>query len=86
MKLLVRNLNRKTTELEIQEMFEAYGKVESCSLVLDQETYKSKGFCFVTMTKPGEAKAAMKELNGTEVLGQKIRVKKAQKNKEGSNS
>jgi RNA recognition motif-containing protein len=78
MKLLIRNLDRSTTESEIRELFETYGKVQSCNLVLDKETGKSKGFAFVEMPKPGDAKAACKTLNGQEVAGSKIRVKKAQ--------
>ena len=78
MKLLIRNLDRSTTEAEIREMFEGYGSVQSCTLVLDKKTNTSKGFAFVEMPKPGEAKAAMKNLNGTDVAGKKIRVKKAE--------
>ena len=78
MKLLVRNLNRSTTEGELREMFEAYGLVQSCSLVMDDKTGTSKGFGFVAMPRPGEAKAAVKNLNDQLVSGQKIRVKKAE--------
>ncbi len=77
MKLLVRNLSRKTTEAELRELFQAYGRIQSCNLVLDTKTGVSKGFGFVEMPKPGEAKAAMKNLNGTDVGGNIIRVKKA---------
>ena len=78
MKLLVRNLSRKTTEAELRELFEAYGRVQSCTLVMDTKTGASKGFGFVEIPKPGEAKAAMKNLNGKELGGQLIRVKKAE--------
>lgn len=78
MKLLVRNLDRKTTEAEIVELFESYGVVQSCSLVMDKATGVSKGFGFVEMPKVGEAKAAMKSMNGQSVGGNQIRVKKAE--------
>ncbi len=78
MKLLIRNLARTTTDAEVRAMFEAYGRVQSCSLVVDQQTGVSKGFGFVEMPKPGESKAAMKNLNGKVVAGQKIRVKRAE--------
>jgi len=77
MKLLIRNLARTTTEDELKEMFEAYGSVQSCSLVVDKKTGGSKGFGFIEMPKPGEAKAAMKNINGTELDGKIIRVKRA---------
>jgi len=59
-------------------MFEEHGTVQSCTLVMDKDTNASKGFGFVEMPKPGEAKAAIKLLNGQELDGSKIRVKKAE--------
>lgn len=79
MKLLVRNLARSTTEQELKTLFESFGAVQSCSLVVDAKSGGSKGFGFVEMPKPGEAKAAMKNLNGKDIAGKSIRVKKAEK-------
>lgn len=76
MKLLIRNLARTTTEAELRAMFEAQGRVQSCTLVMDKKTGGSKGFGFVEMPSQGEAKAAMKTLNGKDVAGNRIRVKK----------
>ena len=78
MKLLIRNLARTTTEATVRAMFETYGTVQSCTLIMDKETDSSKGFGFIEMPKQGEAKAAMKNLNGKEVDGNKLRVKKAE--------
>lgn len=86
MKLLIRNLARTTTEAELRTMFEAHGMVQSCVLVLDKKSGLSKGFGFVEMPKPGEGKAAMKGLNGTDVAGNKIRVKKAESKQQPDNS
>ncbi|WP_455198001.1 RNA recognition motif domain-containing protein [Kaarinaea lacus] len=78
MKLLIRNLDRNTTEADLQKLFLGYGAVQSCTLVLDKKTGLSKGFAFVEMPKPGEARAAMKNLNATMLGDNKIRVKKAE--------
>lgn len=78
MKILIRNIARTTTEAELRTLFEEHGTVQSCKLVMDKDTHLSKGFGFVEMPKPGEAKAAIKLLNGREVDGGKIRVKKAE--------
>jgi RNA recognition motif-containing protein len=77
MKLLVRNLDRNTTEAELRTLFEAFGKVQSCTVVMDVYTNKSKGFGFVEMPSPGESKAAVVNLNGKEVGSNRIRVKRS---------
>lgn len=81
MKLLIRNLSRATTVEELRALFEAHGVVQSCSLVTDRNTGVSKGFGFVEMPRPGDAKAAMKTLNGKQIDGSMIRVKKAEQKK-----
>jgi RNA recognition motif-containing protein len=78
MKLLVRNLDRSTKEKELNDLFQAFGIVQSCTIVIDQANGLSKGFGFVEMPAVGEAKAAMKNLNNKLVGSNKIRVKKAE--------
>lgn len=78
MKLLIRNLDRSTTEEELKSLFQKYGVVQSCNLVIDKVTGVSKGFGFVEMPKVGDAKAAVKNLNNKTVGANKIRVKKAE--------
>lgn len=78
MKILVRNLARKTTETEINDLFKQFGQIQSCNLVMDKINGTSKGFAFVEMPNLGEAKAAIKSLNGQDFAGQKLRVKKAE--------
>jgi RNA recognition motif-containing protein len=78
MKLIIRNLARSTTEEEVKALFQEYGTVQSCDLVTDKATGGSKGFAFVEMPKPGEAKIAMKNVNNMTVANNTIRVKKAE--------
>jgi len=78
MKLLVRNLDRLTTEEELKGLFEEFGTVQSCNLVMDKADNSSKGFGFVEMPKSGEAKIAIKKLNNKTIGDNKIRVKKAE--------
>jgi RNA recognition motif-containing protein len=82
MKLIILNLDRNTTEEELKVLFEEYGEVESCDLVLDKSTGGSKGFGFVEMPKPEEANFAIKNLHNTKVANNKIRVKQAEDKKE----
>lgn len=78
MKILVRNLERTVTETELLELFKQYGTVESCTLVLDVVTGKSKGFAFVEMPNGREAVKAIKGLNTLRLHGTGIRVKQAE--------
>jgi RNA recognition motif-containing protein len=78
MKLLIRNLDRLTTEEELKGLFQKFGAVQSCDLVIDRDSGASKGFGFIEMPKPGEAKAAIKNLNNKTLGSKKIRVKKAE--------
>jgi RNA recognition motif-containing protein len=78
MKILIRNLDRETTEGELKTAFEAHGKVQSCDVVKEKSNGLSKGFGFVEMPKVGEAKVAVKTLNDTMLGANKIRVKYAQ--------
>jgi RNA recognition motif-containing protein len=78
MKLLVRNLDRSTTEQELNDLFQAFGTVQSCNIIIDQASGLSKGFGFVEMPIAGEAKAALKNLNNKSIGNNKIRVKKAE--------
>lgn len=78
MKLLIRNLDRLTTEEELKALFQEFGTVQSSSLVMDKENGSSKGFGFIEMPKSGEAKVAIKQLNNKMVGSNNIRVKKAE--------
>lgn len=78
MKILVRNLSRKTTEEELRVLFETYGEVTSLNLVMDSETGSSKGFGFVEMPNSREAAKAIKKLNSQNVANNRIRVKEAE--------
>ncbi|MBL1379357.1 RNA recognition motif domain-containing protein [Zobellella iuensis] len=77
MKIMIRGLSRLTTEQKVLSLLAPYGLVHYFHLVMDPNTKNSKGFGFAFMPNPSQAKAAIKSLNGTEVDGQKIRVKKA---------
>jgi RNA recognition motif-containing protein len=78
MKILIRNLDRETTEQELQTAFEAHGKVQSSDIVKEKSNGLSKGFGFIEMPKAGEAKVAVKNLNDSMLGANKIRVKYAE--------
>ena len=75
MKLLVRNLDRLTTEEELEVIFSEFGEIEYCTLVMDPKSGSSKGFGFIEMPRSSEANAAIKNLNYKTIGRNKIRVK-----------
>lgn len=77
MKLTALNLPRDFNEDALAKLFKAYGNIKSCSLVLNKDTGESKGFGFVEMALEHEGEIALKELHGSKVGKNKIRVKQA---------
>ena len=77
MKLIVLNLPRDLSEDELAKLFKAHGNIKACDLVLDAKTGTSKGFGFVEMALEHEAEVAIKELHGSRLRKNKIRVKPA---------
>jgi RNA recognition motif-containing protein len=75
MNILVRNLSREITEKELHQMFLPFGRIKSVDIVFDKITGRSKGFGFVEMSEDSEARAAIAELNGKLIRGEKVRVK-----------
>ena len=71
------NLPYSTTDAELREMFEAYGSVESATVIKDRETGRSRGFGFVEMTNDSEADQAIENLNGHEMGGRPLTINEA---------
>lgn len=62
-KIFVGNLPWKISEDQLKAHFEAFGKVVSAKIIIDQMTGKSKGFGFVEMENADDAANAIRELN-----------------------
>lgn len=75
MKLTVLNLPRDVEEQAVAELFKAFGNIKACNLVLNEKDGTSKGFAFVEMALEHEGEIALKELHGSKVGKNKIRVK-----------
>ena len=77
MKLIALNLPRDFSENDLAKLFKGHGNIKGCTLVIDENTGKSKGFGFVEMALAHEGEAAIKALHGSKVGKEKIRVKQA---------
>lgn len=74
MNIYISNLNFKTKNESLQELFAQYGEVSSANIITDRETGRSRGFGFVEMSNDAEGQAAIDALNETEFEGMTIRV------------
>jgi RNA recognition motif-containing protein len=83
MNIYVGNLAHKTTEDGLREAFEAFGVVESVSIIMDKFSGQSRGFGFVEMPSKEEAQTAISELNGQELDGRELNVNEAKPKPEG---
>lgn len=81
-KLYVGNLSYQTTEDDLRNHFEQAGSVNSCDLILDKFTSKSRGFGFVEMASDEDAANAAKTLNGQELDGRALVVNEARPREE----
>ncbi|MXV50190.1 RNA-binding protein [Pedobacter sp. HMF7647] len=77
MNIFIGGLPFQMTQADLEETFREYGSVETAKLILDKETGKSKGYGFVEMPNDEEAEKAIQELDGIEIYGRKIGVKKS---------
>jgi len=76
-KLFVGNLSFDTTSDEIRDLFSEVGPVESCQVITDRDTGRSKGFGFVEMNSKAEANAVKTKFDGQELHGRALKVDEA---------
>lgn len=81
MDIFVGSLPFKINEKKLKELFEPYGEVESVKIIIDKITRQNKGFGFVVMPNTAEANAAIKALDGSELMDRLIIVSKSEEKK-----
>ena len=83
-KLYVGNLSFNTTEDTLRAAFATNGRaVKSVAILRNPETGRSRGFAFVEMGTENEAKAAIEDLDGTELDGRPLKVNEARERAPG---
>lgn len=76
--IYVGNLSYRATEEEIRQAFCPFGEVARVDLAIDRETGQSRGFAYLEMPNPDEAKAAIDALDSSEILGSQVLVSESQ--------
>ncbi len=77
MNLYIGNLSLQATDADVQQAFEAFGQVQSATIIKDRASGESRGFGFVEMPDSAEAQAAMAGLAGKDLRGQALIVNQA---------
>jgi RNA recognition motif-containing protein len=83
MKIYVGNLSYEVTEEDLRLALEAFGQVESVTIIKDKHSGQSKGFGFVEMASKAEGQSAIDGLNGKELKGRTLNVNEARPRSEG---
>ena len=76
-RLYIGNLSYQTTDDDLRPLFSEAGEVASATVITERDSGRSKGFGFVEMPDRAEAQAAIENLNGKDLLGQKMNVNEA---------
>ena len=78
MTIYVGNLSFDAEVEDLQSLFAEYGAVRKCSLPLDRDTGRKRGFAFVEMASEADEQKAIDALQNVEWMGRMIRVNKAE--------
>ena len=75
--IYVGNLSSTVTEDELRQAFEAFGQVESASIIKDKFSGESRGFGFVVMPSKEESDKAIEGMNNKDLGGKNIATSEA---------
>lgn len=75
MKIFIGNLNRAASAQNLKHLFEPYGEVASCGIIIDRYTARSRGMGHVDMPDSTAAEKAMEALNHSGFMRQSINVR-----------
>ncbi|MCS5705190.1 RNA-binding protein [Synechococcus sp. FGCU-3] len=78
MTIYVGNLSFDTEVEDLNHLFSEYGSVRKCTLPLDRETGRKRGFAFVELTNAADEAKAISDLQDVEWMGRRIRVNQAE--------
>ena len=83
-KLFIVGFPKDMQEIELVELFSAYGTVNTITIVTDKDSGESKGYGFITMTDQRGAERAIAAMDGAEIDHRKISVRVAEDKRSSS--
>ena len=78
MSIFVGNLPFRAEREDVLQLFAPFGEVLNCSLPLERDTGRKRGFAFVEMADEAIEATAIDGLQGTELMGRPLRINKAE--------
>ena len=78
MSIFVGNLPFRAEREDVIQLFVPFGEVLNCSLPLERDTGRKRGFAFIEMADETIESTAIDGLQGTELMGRPLRINKAE--------
>ena len=78
MSIFVGNLPFRAEREDVLQLFAPFGEVLNCSLPLERDTGRKRGFAFVEMSDEAIESTAIDGLQGAELMGRPLRINKAE--------
>ena len=78
MSIFVGNLPFRAEREDVLQLFAPFGEVLNCSLPLERDTGRKRGFAFVEMADEAIEATAIDGLQGSELMGRPLRINKAE--------
>ena len=78
MSIFVGNLPFRAEREDVLQLFAPFGEILNCSLPLERDTGRKRGFAFVEMADEEIESTAIDGLQGTELMGRPLRINKAE--------
>ncbi|KAH9586411.1 RNA recognition motif domain [Trypanosoma melophagium] len=72
--LMVNYIPTTVDEVQLRQLFERFGPIESVKIVCDRESRQSRGFGFVKFQSASSAQQAITGLNGFSILNKRLKV------------
>ncbi len=83
MSIFVGNLPFRAEREDVMQLFAPFGDVTNCSLPLERDTGRKRGFAFVEMADETIESTAIDGLQGAELMGRPLRINKAEPRNSG---
>ena len=83
MSIFVGNLPFRAEREDVMQLFAPFGEVLNCSLPLERDTGRKRGFAFIEMSDEAIESKAIDGLQGTELMGRPLRINKAEPRSSG---